>query len=190
VICWLLGVGNPGFAWYIQGYLAPELFLQRGITYSFRVEGGNNPSNIDLYHPFVISREVTHNYTFTSLYILGIFFPKYRCNGLIFFKIHRCHGIILTKLITMIQLLLKSQRQQFKKTLYSNIFSKDYFIHRRIVCDKNFFLNPHGNTFQNLQTLKNGNNLKKSPWKHFVLHCVFISTLYICAKKRVRQGLT
>ncbi len=38
-------LGNPsiGLAWYIEGYLAPELYLRRGLTYTFRVEGGNDP---------------------------------------------------------------------------------------------------------------------------------------------------
>ena len=32
--------------------------MQRGITYSFRVEGGNSPHNVQGYHPLVISTEV------------------------------------------------------------------------------------------------------------------------------------
>lgn len=55
----MTGVASPGYSWYIQGYLAPELYMQRGITYSFRVEGGNNPHNVETYHPFIISTEVS-----------------------------------------------------------------------------------------------------------------------------------
>jgi len=53
------GMASPGFAWYIQGLLAPKLYMQRGITYSFKVEGGNNPHNPEFYHPFLISNTVS-----------------------------------------------------------------------------------------------------------------------------------
>ncbi|CAL8090895.1 unnamed protein product [Orchesella dallaii] len=51
------GYANPGYAWYIHGYVTPELYMQRGVTYSFRVEGGNNPHNLETYHPFIITNE-------------------------------------------------------------------------------------------------------------------------------------
>lgn len=53
------GYANPGYAWYIHGYVTPELYMQRGLTYSFRVEGGNNPHNLETYHPFIITNEVS-----------------------------------------------------------------------------------------------------------------------------------
>lgn len=56
------GYANPGYAWYIHGYVTPELYMQRGLTYSFRVEGGNNPHNLETYHPFIITNEVTKRY--------------------------------------------------------------------------------------------------------------------------------
>lgn len=46
-----------GLAWYIEGALIPELYLRRGLTYSFRVHGGNNPHSADLYHPLIITDE-------------------------------------------------------------------------------------------------------------------------------------
>lgn len=51
--------GKPsiGLAWYIEGSLIPELYLRRGLTYSFRVHGGNNPHSADLYHPLIITDE-------------------------------------------------------------------------------------------------------------------------------------
>lgn len=55
----MTSLANPGYAWYIQGYLAPELYMQRGVTYSFKVEGGNNPHNVETYHPFIITTEVS-----------------------------------------------------------------------------------------------------------------------------------
>lgn len=48
---------SNGLAWYINGFLAPDLFLRRGLTYSFKVRGGNNPHSADHYHPMVITDE-------------------------------------------------------------------------------------------------------------------------------------
>lgn len=44
-------------AWYINGFLAPDLFLRRGLTYSFKVRGGNDPHSAEYYHPLVITDE-------------------------------------------------------------------------------------------------------------------------------------
>lgn len=44
-------------AWYINGFLAPDLWLRRGLTYSFKVRGGNNPHSAEYYHPLVITDE-------------------------------------------------------------------------------------------------------------------------------------
>lgn len=49
------GKPSVGLAWYIEGALIPELYLRRGLTYSFRVHGGNNPHSADLYHPLIIT---------------------------------------------------------------------------------------------------------------------------------------
>lgn len=48
---------SNGLAWYINGYLSPDLFLRRGLTYSFKVRGGNNPHSPEFYHPMVITDE-------------------------------------------------------------------------------------------------------------------------------------
>lgn len=34
----ITGHVSNGLAWYINGYLVPELFLRRGLTYAFKVE--------------------------------------------------------------------------------------------------------------------------------------------------------
>ncbi|KAL5467444.1 hypothetical protein EMCRGX_G031668 [Ephydatia muelleri] len=49
--------GQPGWgiSWYINDTLVPELVVQRGQTYTFIVEGGNNASTTALYHPFYIT---------------------------------------------------------------------------------------------------------------------------------------
>ncbi|XP_029163998.1 uncharacterized protein LOC114935347 isoform X2 [Nylanderia fulva] len=53
----ITGKPSVGLAWYIEGALIPELYLRRGLTYSFRVHGGNNPHSADLYHPLIITDE-------------------------------------------------------------------------------------------------------------------------------------
>ena len=39
----MTGLPSSGLAWYINGYMTPELYLRRGLTYAFSVEGGNDP---------------------------------------------------------------------------------------------------------------------------------------------------
>ncbi|KAJ8687168.1 hypothetical protein QAD02_022962 [Eretmocerus hayati] len=53
----LTGQTSMGLAWYINGQLAPELYLRRGLTYNFKVYGGNNPHSANLYHPLIITDE-------------------------------------------------------------------------------------------------------------------------------------
>jgi hypothetical protein len=48
---------STGLAWYINGYLIPELWMRRGLTYAFKVYGGNNPHSAETYHPFIITDE-------------------------------------------------------------------------------------------------------------------------------------
>ncbi|XP_037943587.1 protein Skeletor, isoforms B/C-like [Teleopsis dalmanni] len=51
----ITGVPSWGIAWYLNDLLIPELTVQRGKTYEFYVEGGNNPSQPARYHPFYIT---------------------------------------------------------------------------------------------------------------------------------------
>lgn len=53
--------GQPGWgiAWYINGMLAPELVVQRGSTYTFTVEGGDNANSLMVYHPFYLTDSLT-----------------------------------------------------------------------------------------------------------------------------------
>lgn len=46
---------SSGLAWYLNGLLIPELWLRRGLTYVFKVRGGNNPHSPEHYHPMVIT---------------------------------------------------------------------------------------------------------------------------------------
>jgi hypothetical protein len=49
--------GQPswGIAWYINDMLIPEIYVERGKTYYFQVEGGDNLQNPSRYHPFYIT---------------------------------------------------------------------------------------------------------------------------------------
>ncbi|XP_052749030.1 protein Skeletor, isoforms B/C [Galleria mellonella] len=49
--------GHPswGIAWYINDQLIPEVYVERGKTYTFYVEGGDDRTNPAKYHPFYIS---------------------------------------------------------------------------------------------------------------------------------------
>lgn len=49
--------GSPswGIAWYLNDQLIPELYVERGETYTFTVEGGDKSNNPAKYHPFYIT---------------------------------------------------------------------------------------------------------------------------------------
>ncbi|KAL0861188.1 hypothetical protein ABMA27_009670 [Loxostege sticticalis] len=47
--------GAPALAWYVNGQLAPDLQLRRGLKYSFKVYGGNNPHSATEYHPLIVT---------------------------------------------------------------------------------------------------------------------------------------
>ncbi|XP_023944110.2 protein Skeletor, isoforms B/C [Bicyclus anynana] len=47
----------PARAWYVNGQLAPDLQLRRGLGYTFLVAGGADPHSAALYHPLVLTAE-------------------------------------------------------------------------------------------------------------------------------------
>lgn len=49
--------GSPswGISWYLNDMLIPELYVERGETYMFVVEGGFKTDNPARYHPFYIT---------------------------------------------------------------------------------------------------------------------------------------
>ncbi|XP_064398268.1 protein Skeletor, isoforms B/C-like isoform X4 [Halichondria panicea] len=55
----IAGLPSWGIAWYLNGILIPELVVQRGSTYTFIVEGGENPSVESAYHPLYITSSMT-----------------------------------------------------------------------------------------------------------------------------------
>jgi len=56
------GLPSGSLAWYVEGFLAPVIYLRRGLTYTFKVEGGNNPRSAEFYHPFIITDEPVGGY--------------------------------------------------------------------------------------------------------------------------------
>ncbi|XP_046462387.1 protein Skeletor, isoforms B/C-like isoform X2 [Daphnia pulex] len=56
--------GQPswGLAWYINDLLIPEIYVERGETYTFLVEGGNDPLNSARWHPLYITDSLQGGY--------------------------------------------------------------------------------------------------------------------------------
>ena len=50
-----IGRAGWGISWYINGTLIPQLIVERGRTYTFIIEGGNDTTDLSNYHPFYIS---------------------------------------------------------------------------------------------------------------------------------------
>ena len=55
-----------GIAWYINGLLIPEIHVVRGKTYTFVIEGGQDPSQPAAYHPFYITDDPEGGYEFMT----------------------------------------------------------------------------------------------------------------------------
>ncbi|XP_071554169.1 protein Skeletor, isoforms B/C-like isoform X1 [Temnothorax nylanderi] len=51
----ITGTPSWGIAWYINDLLIPEITVERGKTYTFIVEGGDDYTNPARYHPFYIT---------------------------------------------------------------------------------------------------------------------------------------
>ncbi|VDD94738.1 unnamed protein product [Enterobius vermicularis] len=50
------------YVWYVNGYLA-ELYLKRGVNYTFNVEGGADKSTADFYNPLYLSDDPFGGYS-------------------------------------------------------------------------------------------------------------------------------
>lgn len=64
----LLMTGNLGWgvSWFINGLLIPEVTVVRGETYTFVVEGGQDPDRPSRYHPFYITDDPEGGYEFKT----------------------------------------------------------------------------------------------------------------------------
>jgi len=56
------GLPSSSMVWFIEGLMVPELYLRRGLTYTFKIEGGGNPRSAEYYHPFIITDEKVGGY--------------------------------------------------------------------------------------------------------------------------------
>ena len=65
-ICSNTGHVGWGIAWYINGLLIPEIYVTRGKTYTFVIEGGQDPSQPAAYHPFYITDNPEGGYEFMT----------------------------------------------------------------------------------------------------------------------------
>ena len=56
--------GKPAWhvAWYVDGLLAPVIKMKRGTTYIINVFGGNDPTELENYHPFYLTSSPTGGY--------------------------------------------------------------------------------------------------------------------------------
>ena len=54
-----IGRAGWGISWYINGTLIPELVVERGRTYTFIIEGGNDSTDLSNYHPFYITDSIS-----------------------------------------------------------------------------------------------------------------------------------
>jgi hypothetical protein len=54
---------SPGLVWYLNGLMAPVIFVKRGTSYIFRVEGGNDPIKAGTYHPLYITNDPLGGYS-------------------------------------------------------------------------------------------------------------------------------
>uniref|UniRef100_A0A158R4J2 Protein Skeletor n=1 Tax=Syphacia muris TaxID=451379 RepID=A0A158R4J2_9BILA len=50
------------YVWYVNGYLA-DVYLKRGVNYTFNVEGGADKSTVDFYNPLYISTDPFGGYS-------------------------------------------------------------------------------------------------------------------------------
>lgn len=62
----VLGHVGWGISWYINGLLIPEIYLVRGKTYTFVVEGGFDPEIPAKYHPFYITDDPVGGYEYKT----------------------------------------------------------------------------------------------------------------------------
>jgi len=60
--CDFIGTPSWGIAWYVNDLLIPEIYVERNVTYTFRILGGDDPNVPADYHPFYISDDPVGGY--------------------------------------------------------------------------------------------------------------------------------
>ena len=68
ITLYLSGLGQFGQAWYVNGDLAPDLYLVRGQKYTFIVEGGLGTDQEGIIHPFYLTSDNEGGYGTKSDY--------------------------------------------------------------------------------------------------------------------------
>lgn len=64
----ITGEGSPGLVWYINGLMAPIIHVQRGKTYTFKIEGGDTyDKSYRFYHPFYITDDPYGGYLLQNI---------------------------------------------------------------------------------------------------------------------------
>jgi hypothetical protein len=53
---------SVGVSWYLNGDLAPQMVMRRGTTYTFKVNGGNDPNDGGNYHAFYLTTSARGGY--------------------------------------------------------------------------------------------------------------------------------
>ncbi|XP_063979976.1 protein Skeletor, isoforms B/C isoform X2 [Diachasmimorpha longicaudata] len=76
-----------GISWYINGLLIPEINVVRGKTYTFVVEGGDDPETPAIYHPFYITDDPIGGYAHKT--------PEEKSQVTIFAGVRRQRGAVV-----------------------------------------------------------------------------------------------
>jgi hypothetical protein len=50
---------SRGIAWYVNDYIIPVIEVRRGTTYTFRINGGDDPENPSRYFPFYLTDSIS-----------------------------------------------------------------------------------------------------------------------------------
>jgi len=56
------GLPASTLVWYIDGRMAPEIYVRRELPITFEIEGGSDPRSEEYYHPFIITDEPVGGY--------------------------------------------------------------------------------------------------------------------------------
>lgn len=62
----ITGRASWGVSWYINGLMIPELVVERGQSYRFIVEGGNDKTSVSRRHPFYLTDNIEGGFDFKT----------------------------------------------------------------------------------------------------------------------------
>ena len=70
-----------GIAWYANDLLIPAMYVTRGQTYTFRVEGGIDSNNPAEYHPLYITSSISGGILLNDDNDVRVGVQRCLCNG-------------------------------------------------------------------------------------------------------------